>query len=236
MSVLSLLAASYRACLSSLDTHMHTHTQNIQWRSTMSLRAASLWSGSLTLAEAQMLSLYATPWHIHFPLNEMSLSDVTQWPTAVIILCPTEWLSRGGQLLCSHTVTLPFHAGAQLTSSPLSSRRTGILLSTVSFLHWRVASINLNNLWEYLTWGQVVLKAAVEGGALGPETFWLERTQNTANKIAAQVLVLPSSSYIQRKRGLVKSLSAWIWGQRFPHILQEIQAMGVRKFCLMKIR
>ncbi len=47
--------------------------------------------------------------------------------TAFIILRPTEWLSRGEQLLRSHAVIVPFHLAAPLTSYPLSRNHTGIL-------------------------------------------------------------------------------------------------------------
>lgn len=40
----------------------------------------------------------------------------------------------------------------------------------------------------------------------GPWESLLEGSQNAANKIVAQVLVLPSSSYIQKKQMVVKSL------------------------------
>ena len=138
-----LLAASCRASPSNMHTrtqththtrthtHTHTHIQRIQWSLTTSLKILLSFVGR-DLWHYQWARSYLwilCPWMfgICWMTRPIWCDTVAEPLAAVIILRPTEWLSRGEQLLRSHAVTVPFHLAAQLTSEPLSSNHTGIL-------------------------------------------------------------------------------------------------------------
>ena len=112
-------------------THTHTHIQRIQWSLTTSLKiplsfvGRDLWHYQCARSYLWILC----PWMfgICWMTRPIWCDTVAEPLAAVIILRPTEWLSRGEQLLRSHAVTVPFHLAAQLTSEPLSSNHTGIL-------------------------------------------------------------------------------------------------------------